>query len=105
MDKCDVCNRIIKGSSKKFTFDTRAKILCKFEKPVKIYIQHTGYGCDTGCCGHKTEIEFENKIYLDLGFQFEHNRYTLFQSALLIAKKIGLTEKDINMEEYIEECD
>ena len=24
---------------------------------MKILVLHTGYGCDTGCCGHAIEVE------------------------------------------------
>lgn len=36
---------------------------------MKVRIMHTGYGCDTGCCGHIVETEDE----IQLGrFEFDH---------------------------------
>jgi hypothetical protein len=35
---------------------------------MKIIVYHTNYGCDTGCCGHRIEDDFNE----DSTFKFEH---------------------------------
>ena len=34
---------------------------------MKVIVYHTGYGCDTGCCGHAIVIEDGRR-----SFEFEH---------------------------------
>lgn len=33
----------------------------------KVIVYHTGYGCDTGCCGHVVEVDGEEVGSFDFG--------------------------------------
>ena len=33
----------------------------------RVVVLHSGYGCDTGCCGHVVELDGER-----VGFEFSH---------------------------------
>ncbi len=37
---------------------------------MRILVRHTGYGCDTGCCGHVIEIDGAEAT--KYGFDFGH---------------------------------
>lgn len=51
----------------------------------KVIVYHTGYGCDTGCCGHAVEIEGKRK------FSFSHpwSEDPRAWAEELIRKKLG----------------
>jgi hypothetical protein len=36
---------------------------------MKVRVLHSYYGCDTGCCGHRIEIDGEE---VDDSFEFDH---------------------------------
>lgn len=38
---------------------------------VTVRVYHSGYGCDTGCCGHIVEVDKDGK-YLGQDFSFTH---------------------------------
>lgn len=43
----------------------------------KVVVYHSGYGCDTGCCGHRIEITDRKSILsqrkqTERAFSFEH---------------------------------
>ncbi len=37
----------------------------------KLLVFHSGYGCDTGCCGHVVELYQDDKIESH-SFEFDH---------------------------------
>lgn len=41
---------------------------------MRVIVQHGGYGCDTGCCGHWVEIRDASSDDMDSmgGFTFDH---------------------------------
>lgn len=39
---------------------------------MKAIVYHTGYGCDTGCCGHVVSLEDESGNETKHQFEFEH---------------------------------
>lgn len=39
---------------------------------MKVIVYHTGYGCDTGCCGHAIDLEDENGKTVRHMFSFDH---------------------------------
>lgn len=39
---------------------------------MKIFVEHRGYGCDTGCCGHVITMEDDAERFLDEKFCFAH---------------------------------
>lgn len=49
---CDPCKRKLEGAV--------------------VYVVHDGYGCDTGCCGHRLYIEAADGTTLASEFDFYH---------------------------------
>lgn len=41
-------------------------------KNLRVVVYHTGYGCDTGCCGHYVELQDGMGKELKGEFQFDH---------------------------------
>lgn len=39
---------------------------------LKILVYHTEYGCDTGCCGHRIEVQKVDGKYDISHFEFTH---------------------------------
>lgn len=52
------------------------------KKFVRVY--HTGYGCDTGCCGHVVEMPDGRESQFD----FMHGAKTTREQAIEYAKKV-----------------
>jgi len=43
---------------------------------VKVYVVHAGYGCDTGCCGHRAVAEDSQGHECAAQFEFDHPSYS-----------------------------
>lgn len=68
---CDPCKRKLESAS--------------------VYIVHEGYGCDTGCCGHRLYIEATDGTTLASEFDFWHcNADDAKQWAGEVAAKYGI---------------
>ena len=50
---------------------------------MKIYVEHSGYGCDTGCCGHVVTMEDDSGRETEK-FHFEHPGTMAFNSPRFI---------------------
>ena len=48
----------------------------------RVVVYHTGYGCDTGCCGHYIELDGKEVIG---SFRFDHPYY---EDPLQFARKM-----------------
>lgn len=58
-------------------------------RPVRVL--HGGYGCDTGCCGHRVVAEYEAGYTVDDGETFfEHDRTALMERAQTYADRLGV---------------
>jgi hypothetical protein len=38
---------------------------------MKVIVYHTHYGCETGCCGHRIELQYPDETHHE-AFEFEH---------------------------------
>lgn len=63
---CKKCGRIIQG---KFAPEWHTGDECKF---AYAYLVHDGFGCDTGCCGHRLFACDDSGKVLDNVFEFTH---------------------------------
>lgn len=71
--ECEKCNRQVA--------ETRAKG-DKTRTPAKAVGHHTGYGCDTGCCGMETVIlDAEGALVCRSKFDFMHDESTALEFA------------------------
>ncbi len=64
---CSICGRAI--------VQTNPVYGKSHKPPVKMYVYHTGYGCDTGCCGHERVAVDEDGKEVDNVFEFDHPYY------------------------------
>lgn len=51
-------------------------------KVVSVIVYHSYYGCETGCCGHRVEIKYEDGTERDV-FEFEHGKGIEFAKKLV----------------------
>lgn len=42
------------------------------KEPVRIFVEHGYYGCDTGCCGLRVMVQDEDERWDESIFDFEH---------------------------------
>ena len=43
---------------------------------MKVVVYHSGYGCETGCCGHTVELRDDNDNEIRHKFEFDHPDFT-----------------------------
>lgn len=63
-DVCDKCGRQITG-------DYHHSVHVH-SNPVRVVIEHRGYGCDTGCCGHQITAYDDRGMIVESYFDFTH---------------------------------
>lgn len=50
----------------------RGRAVSDDSKPKRrVFVRHSGYGCDTGCCGHVVEVEVDGVTTYER-FDFSH---------------------------------
>lgn len=54
---------------------------------MKIVVYHSDYGCDTGCCGHRVQVTYDDGRETDTEFTFDHPGKTA-SLALEFAQKL-----------------
>ncbi len=59
----------------------------------RIIVYHTGYGCETGCCGHAIEVDGE---HLHGSFEFDHP-YDLYRFSN------DVEGRDQHIQEYVKD--
>ncbi len=71
---------------------------------MKVIVYHRPYGCDTGCCGHVVEIQYENGESEE-SFQFKHAGYQFggkIEEPLEFAKRLVTEEFGV---EHVKDLD
>ena len=87
---CEVCGRPRRRYGSYGAYDDLA-CLAKAKGGVVYYV-HDSYGCDTGCCGHRTYFETPDGESHTIGdFDFMHDEEALKQFAGEQAQRLGVT--------------
>lgn len=72
-DICSHCNRPVQSIPPHRIYLGDGYLCSQAVDGGQIYYNHSGYGCDTGCCGHTWYIEDKNGDVKYSQFMFEHN--------------------------------
>lgn len=97
--ECPVCRRRISGGVATPPSD---HLPCKQKvEGGKVRYYHTGYGCDTGCCGHAIVIDNKHGDEVYYEFEFCHKKEDLDYSVAEVAERLGITVGEC---EFNENC-
>jgi hypothetical protein len=76
---CPRCDRPISDENKK----------CRTHRPiVSVHYAHSGYGCDSGCCGHQVYGIDDAGDQVQLEWMFSHDRDDIEEVARAFADKL-----------------